>query len=240
VRDGGIVIRKKPGSLVNAELSAPGDVKSLMAHCRLSLQGDQDFNDNNHPFYGVTRDSTSYALAHNGVLSGLRDMRARYSIPDSPIETDSYGAVQLLNRSESLDLESLRSVCEDLSGSFLFTILDERNNLYLCRGDVPVFLIHFSELELYLYVSTRDLFEQAIRGTILDDLYVTSNIEIGMSPASLVPVGKGEIVKISSEGNVERCCFNFNEEGAIKHNWYMHQIVGNHELEMQIKNLNNY
>jgi hypothetical protein len=169
----------------------------------------------------------------------LKKLRAEHGVPAASIETDSYAAVQLLDMAGSINLDSLKNVCEDLSGSYLFTILDERNNLFFCRGDVPVFLIHFKEFELYMYASTRDLFEESIRKTNLNDAYVTSNIEIKDSPVCIVPLGVGEIVRISSEGDVSRCRFQFKEELAINHNWYMHRVVETPELRRQISSLGN-
>lgn len=240
VHGGEMVIRKMPGSLPSANFKFPGDVVALMAHCRMALLGDHDLNDNNHPFRGTTRGSrTHFALAHNGILSNLKKIREAHGISATSIKTDSYGAVQLLNMAKSIGLASLRRISEGLSGSFLFTVLDEHNNLFFCRGDVPVFLVHFKKLKLYMYASTRDLFEEAIRKTKLNDIYVTNNIETANNGASLIPVNVGEIVGISREGEVSRCRFHFKEEFAINHNWYMHNVVKTPELKRQIDSLGN-
>jgi glucosamine 6-phosphate synthetase-like amidotransferase/phosphosugar isomerase protein len=234
-----VVIQKAPGSLADANFMPPVNARVVMAHCRRSFQGDPLLNENNHPFYGETLDGTRYALAHNGILADLRDLRIKHALPKPPTDTDTYGAVQLLNTERTVDLQTLKFVCENLNGSYIFTILDERENLFLCRGDAPVFLVHFRALGLYVYMSTRDLFEEAIQGTELCGAYMSSNVELAGSGAGIVPISKGDILRISAGGELARCRFNFNEARAIKHNWYIHEPLATPELMQRIGELNN-
>jgi asparagine synthetase B (glutamine-hydrolysing) len=211
----------------------------LIGHCRRDLEGNWRDNRNNHPFLGQTGDGTRYALAHNGILSGLRALRARFGLEPSAIKTDSYGAVSLINASERLSLDSLGTACESLRGSYLFTILDCRGNIYICRGDVPVSLVHFRREGLFLYASTRDLLEAGLRGTALGRAYQAHNLELAASPVCLIRVGKGEIVRLSPSGQLSKGWFRFNEDQAIRHNWYRHDVEMTDELKEQIKNLDN-
>jgi glucosamine 6-phosphate synthetase-like amidotransferase/phosphosugar isomerase protein len=242
--ENGLVIEKRPCTLTEAGFIYPKSTAVFMAHCRRDLEGNFLDNQNNHPFLGETKDGTKYALAHNGILSDLRELRNRLGLYPGPIKTDSFGAVMLINNFCHLTVESLRNVCQSLSGSYLFTIIDEKNNLYLCRGDVPVYLVHFKEFGLFIYVSTRDLMERAIEGTIFKESYVTSNLELMSSFVTRIPLNKGEIVRISPDISSERfifcrSSFRFNDDRAIGHNWYRHEVTMSERLKVQINNLNN-
>ncbi|MDR0886714.1 MAG: hypothetical protein LBN22_10260 [Clostridiales Family XIII bacterium] len=236
----GLQIQKAGCDLVQANFAYKPDAKNLMTHCRLALQGGQENNENNHPFHGQTGDGTTYALQHNGILANLNEVRKRLNLPSTDITTDSYAAVQILNTMPQMDTKSLKEMCEQLNGSYTFTILDENENFYICRGDVPFYMVHFKELKLYVYMSTRDLFEKAIEGTILHNIYLTSNLDVKDSDAYIVSLGKGDIVKITPDGNLCRDNFTFDDASALAHNWYMHgEPVESAKLTAQLKNLNN-
>lgn len=239
VSQGKILIQKAPCDITRAGFSIPRDTITLMAHCRFDILNNYMMNINNHPFLGRTANDVPYAFAHNGILAEIRQLRDRYDLAETDIETDSYGAVQLLNTLDEVNIENLKYLCERVDGSYAFTILDGENNLYLCRGDVPIFLVHFKEYKLYLYISTRDLFEAAISNTELDYAYRTNNVEARQSPVSIIHLQKGDIVRITQEGELSRGCFEYREERAIYHNWYMHQIISTPVLEQQLSYLNN-
>ena len=77
-----------------------------MGHTRMATQGSAGKNRNNHPFEGHSG-SSSFALAHNGVLYNDRILRRELKLPATAIETDSYAAVQLLERQKALTPDSL-------------------------------------------------------------------------------------------------------------------------------------
>ncbi|MDR1493029.1 MAG: hypothetical protein LBT05_09950 [Planctomycetaceae bacterium] len=239
VSGGVLSVKKAPTDLVSANFSYPANVKMLMAHCRLSLQKNYSNNNNNHPFCGQTFDGVKYAVEHNGILRDLRKIRRQFHLAKTEISTDSYLIAQILNTKSRLNLQTLKEVCETLRGSFSFTVLDEKNNFYVCRGDVPIYIIHFKKLKLYLYISTRDLFEQAAATTDLWFDYKSSNLELSAGSVNLVPTNKGTILQISPDGNLARETFIFQEEKAIRHNWYMHEITKTEELQQQLANLEN-
>ena len=58
-------------------------------------------------------------------------LRKRLPLPFTKIETDSYVAVQLLEQKKTLDFASLKYMAEQVEGSFTFTVLDQRNHLYI-------------------------------------------------------------------------------------------------------------
>ena len=56
VRDGEIVIYKKPGPAHDNDFYFPPDTKILTGHNRMTTHGNAEFNCNNHPFEGKTAD----------------------------------------------------------------------------------------------------------------------------------------------------------------------------------------
>ena len=56
-------------------------------------------------------------------------------LPETKIETDSYVAVQLIEKKRTLGTDSLKFMAEQLQGSFTITVLDENNNLHFVKGD---------------------------------------------------------------------------------------------------------
>jgi glucosamine 6-phosphate synthetase-like amidotransferase/phosphosugar isomerase protein len=234
-----LIVQKKPRDIISADYSFPDETRVLIGHCRLTLFDNYDNNANNHPFRGETQDGKSFALMHNGILADLAKLRRVHGLPATNIETDSYAAAQLLNQAKEINLDSLRAMCEALHGSYIFTLLDENSNLYLLRGDVPVYLVHFKDEELYLYASTRDIFEAAILPSDLGLAYQTNNIDLARSRVERIVLERGDILKIAVDGGITRTRFRFNEDRAIYHNWYAHEITETAEMKEQIKNLGN-
>ena len=56
VRNGEIVIYKKPKPAHEVNFYFPSDITVLMGHTRMTTQGNAKFNYNNHPFAGKTAD----------------------------------------------------------------------------------------------------------------------------------------------------------------------------------------
>lgn len=83
----------------------------MIGHTRHSTQGSERQNRNNHPFSGRVP-NTRFALAHNGVLINDDLLREQYQLSKSKIETDSYVAVQLIERQRELSFASLRFMAE--------------------------------------------------------------------------------------------------------------------------------
>ena len=151
VQNGTIEIYKKPKPAHKMKFSFPEGTTAVMGHTRLTTQGNQKFNFNNHPFYGKA--DKEFAFAHNGVLHNDMELRKEKNLPETKIETDSYVAVQLVERQEKLNFESLKNMAKDVDGSFTFTILDEDNKLYFIKGSSPMYLIYIDKLDLYVYLS---------------------------------------------------------------------------------------
>lgn len=135
-----------------------------MGHTRMTTQGNESFNQNNHPFHGYA--DKEFALAHNGVLSNDVALRKKYNLPETNIETNSYIAVQLIEKTSRLDFDSLKAMAEDVSGSFCFTTLDTDNSLYIVKGSNPMCLLHFEEIGLYVYASTESIMKNALKKSV--------------------------------------------------------------------------
>jgi len=127
-RDDTLTIFKRPKPAHKLHFRIPEGTAAVMGHTRLTTQGDQKHNYNNHPFRGDA--GTEFALAHNGVLYNDLTLRSKLRLPDTYIETDSYIAVQLIESKKELTFDSMRYAAEQVRGYFTFTILDRQDNLY--------------------------------------------------------------------------------------------------------------
>ena len=134
--NGKLTIYKRPYAAHKVHLRLHEDSNVIMGHTRMATQGNKLDNRNNHPFPG-TVNGTHFALAHNGVLHNDVRLRKQLSLPTTPVKTDSYIAVQLLEQQKTLDIQSISEMAELVEGSFVFTVLDENNNLYFVKGDNP-------------------------------------------------------------------------------------------------------
>ena len=112
VKDSKITIFKRPKPAHKIRFNVPNDTKAVMGHTRMTTQGNEKFNYNNHPFYGHA--DVDFAFAHNGVLHNDKELRKEKNLPQTKIETDSYVAVQLIEQQRKLDLNSLKAMAEDV------------------------------------------------------------------------------------------------------------------------------
>ena len=103
VKGGKVTIYKRPKPAHKLRFNAPNDTRTVIGHTRLTTQGNEKFNDNNHPFYGHA--DVNFAFAHNGVLYNDKELRTEKHLPNTQIETDSYIAVQLLEQQGKLDFD---------------------------------------------------------------------------------------------------------------------------------------
>lgn len=194
---GKLVIRKAPvpGHLLRFQI--PDDTTTVMGHTRMTTQGNERFNRNNHPFRGKTKDGV-FALAHNGALWNDRELRETQKLPATNIETDSYIAVQLIEQKKALDFSSLKYMAEQVEGSFTFTILDAADGLYIVKGDSPFCLLHEPRLGLFVYASTGEILREALDAA-----------RMPMNGAERITIDSGEIVRIGRESGIQRAGFDF-------------------------------
>ena len=117
--NGKMTIYKRPYAAHKVHLRLHEDSNVIMGHTRMATQGNKLDNRNNHPFPG-TVNGTHFALAHNGVLHNDVKLRKQMSLPSTPVKTDSYIAVQLLEQQKTLDIQSISEMAELVEGSFVF------------------------------------------------------------------------------------------------------------------------
>jgi len=173
----------------------------VMGHTRRTTQGTERKNHNNHPFEGTLRSGKRFSLAHNGVLDNDYNLRKEEDLPKTSIETDSYVAVQLVEKyCDSLSAESLVTVAQKVSGMFAFTLLDDRNNFYIVKNDSPFYMIYSPKYRLYIYASTKDIVNDALK-----------EAEIDKYSFDAIPVEQGEIIEIPFNGKqIKKTTFEIN------------------------------
>lgn len=199
IRDGRVTIFKRPKPAHKIRFNTPDDTTAIMGHTRLTTQGNQKFNQNNHPFYGHA--DKEFAFAHNGVLYNDIELRKTKNLPDTHIETDSYVAVQLIELQGKLDFNSLKNMAETVQGNFTFTVLDEDNSLYIIKGNNPMCLLHFEMLGIYIYASTESIMKNALK-----------KVGILNFPYTKIETVQGDILKINSSGIITRSEFEVKED----------------------------
>ena len=182
--------RALPGHKLRIRVSEHS--KAVMGHTRLTTQGNERKNQNNHPFLGKAG-NTTFALAHNGMIYNDKILRRKYCLPKTGIETDSYIAVQLLEQSKELSFASLGQMAEAVEGSFSFTVLDEQENLYFVKGDNPLCIYHYPKIGVYLYASTEEIL-----------LHALNKLSEPLGPSDQIILDWGEILQIDSSGNQVR------------------------------------
>ena len=100
-----------------------GRPKEILEHAKKAY--------NAHPFQGQIGNK-KFALAHNVVLLNDRNdrlLQRSKNLSKTHIGTDSYIAVQLLEKQNALNFNSLRKVAEQVQGTFVFTVLDAQYNV---------------------------------------------------------------------------------------------------------------
>ena len=197
---GRLRIFKRPLPARKLRLRVPSGVNVIMGHTRMTTQGNEKLNQNNHPFPGSIGGKT-FALAHNGILWNDKILRQQENLPQTSVETDSFIAVQLLEQQNALDFASLKAMAEQVEGSFVFTVLDSEDAIWFVIGDNPLCLFHYDGFTLY--ASTQDILVKA-----------TKRLRLG-KPESVQQPEEGEILRIDKHGCQTTDCF-------IPHTTYPH------------------
>ena len=206
VNHGKVVTFKKAKPAHKMKLYFPRNTRAVIGHTRMTTQGSEKYNYNNHPFEGHCGTET-FALAHNGVLYNDAELKAKYHLPKTPIETDSYVAVQLLEQKKQLHAESIKKMTELIKGSFVFTILRNNNTLFLVKGNNPLTIYHFSKLGIYIYASTKSILDNALQQVNLSDKCFE------------IDVSEGEILEIASSGKLSKTTFAMQNSVFNPYNW---------------------
>ena len=207
-------IYKRPLPAHKMHLHIPSYVNVVMGHTRMTTQGSEKRNQNNHPFAGKA-DGKSFALAHNGVLWNDKTLKLTENLPQTSVETDSYVAVQLLEKQKTLDIDSLQAMAENVEGSFVFTVLDSEDSIWFVVGDNPLCI--FSYDGFLLYASTEEILcKAAIR------------LHLG-TPMSVQQPEEGDILKIDRNGQVTTG--SFIPRMIYPHWWRYRPYYGSFQLD---------
>lgn len=190
-----LCIFKRPLPAHRMHYRIPDGVHYVMGHTRMTTQGNEKFNYNNHPFPGNAI-NTDFVLAHNGVIYNDETLKFKERLPETRIETDSYVAVQLIEKKRTLDTDSLKFMAEQLKGSFTITVMDKDNNLYFVKGDNPMCIYHFKDKGIYIYASTEEILLKALQ-----------RMSVKLGKGKKVDIKCGEILTIDKEGNQNRSKF---------------------------------
>ena len=200
-----IQIQKAPRPAHKMSWRIAPNARYIMGHTRMTTQGSEKNNQNNHPFLGKAG-KLSLALAHNGVLYNDDELRRRHKLPQTKIETDSYVAVQLLEREGNLSSQSLQHMAEALDGSFTITILDAKNNLYFIKGNNPLTILLLPDLGCYLYASTEEILNIALEALGMVDVNAVN-----------IKIDPGDIMRIDAMG--QRSVTHF-DDSKLYHSQY--------------------
>ena len=194
--NGHLSVYKRPLPAHWMRFRIPEQAAAVMGHTRMTTQGSEYRNNNNHPFSGKA--GQPFALAHNGVLTNDLLLRRQEKLPVSKIETDSFIIVQLLEQAGSIGFQTLRDASERLAGSFTYTVLDGGGRLYIVRGNNPFCLYHFPKQRVYLYASTKEILNYAL-SSIRKSLH---------GPVEEIAVREGDILCLLPDGGRSRGTFS--------------------------------
>ena len=185
---GHLTVYKRPWPAHLMRFRLPEDARCIMGHTRMTTQGDEKNNYNNHPFLGTA--NVLFALAHNGIIHNDLTLRKEKNLPRTKIETDSYVAVQLLEQQGNISFQSIRNAAESLRGTLTLTILDSRDELYIVKGNNPLTLYHFPRLGVYVYASTEQILKKGLK----------KGMSVKERPFE-IPLREGDILRINRSGH---------------------------------------
>lgn len=192
----GLHVYKKAVKASKFNFFLPYESRVVIGHTRMTTKGKESNNYNNHPFFGSTSKGR-FALAHNGVIYNDEIIREELKLPETFIETDSYIAVQLLEYYGEINFENIAAMAETVSGSFCFSILTDKNELYLVKGSNPLAIYDCGGY--YLYASTADILDKTLK-------------KLNISKKKTINIESGEILKISADGTIQRSQFDFMDD----------------------------
>ena len=207
-RNGKLEINKAAVAARKFRQTIPSGVNVVMGHTRLTTQGNAKLNYNNHPFEGKCKNRT-FALAHNGIIYNESKLRREHKLPFTKIETDSYVAVQMIEKTGTFNLQVIEKMASEVEGSFCFTLLDNKDNLYLIKGNNPLTIYHCKRYGFYIYASTEEILKAGLRKAgFLFKKYEKVDIEMG------------EVLILTAEGEVLRNTFNTSKIDCYQDFWF--------------------
>lgn len=202
-----LVITKASGAFSKIKTKKYDFGKSpiVMGHTRMTTQGSESKNENNHPFPSSVG---KFAMAHNGVLSNDDLLIEEYNL-NYNVDTDSYVVVALLDKLHNgvVTFDTLKSVVEKIGGTFNFTFMDSKLNLWIVRHNNPLYVLDVKDLGIITYASTKEIMFDAFDNYYDDfiDYLMTRSSDVPF--AEEIPTKSGEIICITSRGEITRSEF---------------------------------
>lgn len=220
---GKLVIHKEAKAAYNIDFKHPNSCICVTGHTRHATQGDKKKNYNNHPFSGSCK-NLKFALSHNGVLINDNELKSMYHLPKSKVVTDSYVAVQLLEKKKQLNADNIKHMAEAVQGSFAFSILDSSDTLWLVRGDSPLSLVHFPKYKLYVYASTEEILYKSLVDTKLF-------AEVKRGYFEEFHIHPGDILSFSKNGTITNYSFSYTDYSNFR--WWDYGMKDNYVEELK-------
>ena len=100
-------------------------------------------------------------------------------------------------------------MAELVEGSFVFTVLDDKNNIYFVKGDNPLALYHYETCGLYIYASTEAILDRAL-----------ARLGIISIEHQKIDTTCGDILKIDSSGAMEHGIFDTTNLMAYDYRYF--------------------
>ena len=108
-------------------------------------------------------------------------------------------------------------MAETVSGSFSFSLVDDRNTLWLVKGGSPISLLHFPEKQIYVYASTDEILYKALVDSPLFTPLKKQQYEV-------IPTEEGTILQIVSDGTIHTdnfCFMKTSRPGWWEYGYFM-------------------
>lgn len=91
-------------------------------------------------------------------------------------------------------------MAEQVEGSFSFTVLGERDQLYFAKGDNPLCICHFLQARLYLYASTEAILADALM-----------QVPYPLGEMEKIHLDGGELLMLTPDGKQKRSTFQYED-----------------------------
>jgi len=114
------------------------NTRYYLGHIQAPTGSDRNINENTiHPF-----SYNNIHVAHNGILTNYEDLKREFNCNNIDSNVDSSIIPYIINYYKSLGKttqEAIIETCNKLKGTFSLWIIDENNDLYICRLSSTLF-----------------------------------------------------------------------------------------------------
>jgi len=136
--------------------------KILIGHCRLTTQGTEKNNTNNHPLFDKP---SGTALVHNGVINNDDELFKKYKLKRDG-QVDSEIILKMISSySKKLNIiNKIKHSTKKLKGQFAVAVINENepDNLYLFKNDNPICYVYEPKLKTIFFGSTIEILQNSL------------------------------------------------------------------------------